>query len=63
MWSSAKTIPKTICKQKGILVRVLDTTDRIPEFSTNIPDMKKHYSKYQQLLQYAYVQNLFKQKR
>lgn len=63
MWSSAKTIPKTICKQKGILVRVLDTQDRIPEFSTNIPDIKKRYVKYQEMIHHAYLQNLFKQKR
>lgn len=63
MWSSAKSIPKTICKQKGMLVRVLDTSDRIPEFSTNIPDIKKQYQQYQQLIKYAYLSNLFKQKR
>ena len=63
MWSSAKSIPKTICKQKGMLVRVLDTSDRIPDFSTNIPDIKKQYQQYQQLIKYAYLSNLFKQKR
>ena len=63
MWSSAKSIPKTICKQKGALVRVWDTSDRIPEFSTNIPDINKQHCKYQQLIHYAYLQDLFKQKR
>jgi len=46
-----------------MLVRVLDTSDRIPEFSTNIPDIKKQYQQYQQLIKYAYLSNLFKQKR
>ena len=60
MWSSAKSIPKTICKQKGMIVRLID---RDSEFSTNIPDIKKQYIKYQNLIQHAYMYRLFKQKR
>lgn len=60
MWSSAKSIPKTICKQKGMIVRLID---RDSEFSTNIPDIKKQYIKYQNLIQHAYMCRLFKQKR
>ena len=57
MWSATKSIPKTVCKQKGMIVRLLD---RDSEYSPNIPDIKKHYQKYQQLFHHAYVCRLFK---
>lgn len=60
MWSATKSIPKSVCKQKGMIVRLID---RDSEYSANIPDIKKQYLKYQQLFNHAYVCRLFRQVR
>lgn len=62
MWSATKSIPKTICKQKGIIVRLMDQ-DRMSEYSANIHDIKEHYQRYQVLFNHAYVCRLFNQVR
>lgn len=60
MWSATKSIPKSVCKQKGMIVRLLD---RDSEYSANIPDIRKRLQSYQQLFHHAYVCRLFKQVR
>lgn len=56
-----KLIPKTLCKQKPALMRLVDD-ERIYEYATNIPYMK-HVTVYLSINNYAYLQGLFKQVR